>query len=49
VYFTFDDTDADECQYDAVGRTLRVILSRNGAFYLAPGQAGVVTYRVRVR
>jgi uncharacterized repeat protein (TIGR01451 family) len=49
VYFTFDETDADECQYDAVGRTLRVILSRNGAFYLAPGQAGVVTYRVRVR
>ncbi len=49
VWFTFDPSDADECQYTSADRTLRVVLSRNATFYLAPGQAGVVTYRVRVR
>jgi uncharacterized repeat protein (TIGR01451 family) len=49
VFFTFDPLDPDECAYTAVDRTLRVVLSRSAVFYLAPGQAGVVTYRVRVR
>lgn len=48
VFFTFNPADADECRYTIADRTLRVILSRNTVFYLAPGQAGVVTYRVRV-
>ncbi len=49
VYFTFNPGDVDECEYDSPSRTLRVILSKNSTFYLAPGQAGMVLYRVRVR
>jgi len=49
VYLTFDAGDTDECQYDAVVRLLHIVFSRNTAFYLAPGQSGTVTYRVRVR
>ncbi len=49
VYFTFNPSDADECEYDTPTRTLRVILSKNATFYLAPGQFGVIRYRVRVR
>ncbi|HXV15066.1 MAG TPA: hypothetical protein VEC56_12740 [Candidatus Krumholzibacteria bacterium] len=49
VHFTFDPTDPDECEYDTPTRTLRVVLSKNTTFYLAPGEAGVVVYRVRVR
>ena len=49
VYFTFNSADADECEYDSPTRTLRAILSKNTTFYLAPGQAGVIHYRVRVR
>jgi uncharacterized repeat protein (TIGR01451 family) len=48
VHFTFDPSDPDECEYDAPTRTLRVILSKITTFYLAPGEAGVVIYRVRV-
>ncbi len=49
TFFTFDASDGDECQFDSGTRTLRLILSRNTPFYLAPGAAGVLTYRVRVR
>ncbi len=49
VYFTFDPSDPDECEYDAPTRTLRVILSKTATFYLAPGEAGLMVYRVRVR
>ena len=49
VFLTFNTADADECQYDAVTRLLRIVFSRNAVFYLAPGQAGTVTYKVRVR
>lgn len=49
VHFTFDPSDPDECEYDSPTRTVRVILSKNTLFYLAPGEAGVVVYRVRVR
>ncbi|MCI0451991.1 MAG: hypothetical protein L0Z51_06300, partial [Candidatus Latescibacteria bacterium] len=49
VHFTFDPSDPDECEYDSPTRTLRVVLSKNSTFYLAPGEAGVVVYRVRVR
>jgi uncharacterized repeat protein (TIGR01451 family) len=49
VFLTFDPSDADECEYTGADRTLRVILSKNVLFYLAPGESCVVTYRVRVR
>jgi uncharacterized repeat protein (TIGR01451 family) len=49
VYFTFDPLDADECEYDSGSRTLRLVLSKTTPFYLAPGETGVVNYRVRVR
>ncbi|MDH4038713.1 MAG: NEW3 domain-containing protein [Candidatus Krumholzibacteria bacterium] len=49
VFFTFDPGDADEAAFTTADHTLRVIFSKNTAFYLAPGQAGVITYRVRVR
>jgi len=49
VYYTFDPSDPDECEYEAATQTLRVILSKVATFYLAPGEAGVVNYRVRVR
>jgi hypothetical protein len=49
VFLTFDTGDADEAGFTAADHTLRVMFSKNAAFYLAPGQAGVITYRVRVR
>jgi uncharacterized repeat protein (TIGR01451 family) len=49
VYLTFDDTDADEAEYSVAARLLRVILSKNGPYYVAPGGTGVLRYRVRVR
>jgi uncharacterized repeat protein (TIGR01451 family) len=49
VFFTFDPGDADEAEFTGADHTLRVIFSKSAAFYLAPGEAGVVTYRVRVR
>ncbi|MDH4037685.1 MAG: NEW3 domain-containing protein [Candidatus Krumholzibacteria bacterium] len=49
VFLTFDPGDADEAQFTPLDHTLRVLFSRNAPFYLAPGQAGVITYRVRVR
>jgi uncharacterized repeat protein (TIGR01451 family) len=48
-YLTFDPADADECEYSPAEHLLRMLFSKNGAFYLAPGETGVVTYRVRVR
>ena len=48
-FFSFDPSDPDEGEFTAVDRTLRVLLSKNAPFRLAPGEAGVVTYRVRVR
>jgi uncharacterized repeat protein (TIGR01451 family) len=48
-YLTFSDADPDECEYSAAERLLRMIFSKNGAFYVAPGETGVLTYRVRVR
>lgn len=49
AFLTFDPSDADEAEYATADRTLRVILSKNAVFFLAPGEAGLVTYRVRVR
>jgi uncharacterized repeat protein (TIGR01451 family) len=49
VFLTFDPSDADEAEFTTADRTLRIILSKNSPFLLAPGTAGVVTYRVRVR
>lgn len=49
TYLTADPGDADEALYDAAGRTLRVILSRQAPFLLAPGEEGRIVYRVRIR
>lgn len=49
VYLTFDPTDADECEYSTVERLLRLVLSKNTPFYLAPGGTGALRYRVRVK
>jgi uncharacterized repeat protein (TIGR01451 family) len=49
VYLTFDDTDGDECDFSTAERLLRMVLSRNTPFYVAPGGSGSFTYRVRVR
>jgi uncharacterized repeat protein (TIGR01451 family) len=49
VFLTFSPADADECEYSAAERLLRLVFSKNGTFYLAPGESGQLTYRVRVR
>lgn len=49
VFLTFSPADADECEYSAAERLLRLIFSKNGPFYVGPGEAGRLTYRVRVR
>jgi len=49
VYLTFDDTDGDEAEYSTAARLLRLVLSRNGPYYVEPGGTGVFRYRVRVR
>jgi len=49
VYLTFAPLDGDECDYLAAERLLRLVFARNGPWRLAPGQAGVIRYRVRVR
>lgn len=49
VYLTFDAADGDECDYNPSERLLRLVLSRNLPFYLAPGESGSFTYLVRVR
>jgi len=48
TYLTFSAADADECEYSPAERLLRVLFSKNGAFYVAPGETGRLTYRVRV-
>jgi uncharacterized repeat protein (TIGR01451 family) len=48
TYLTFSSADADECEYSPAERLLRVLFSKNGAFYVAPGETGRLTYRVRV-
>ncbi|MBU8921694.1 MAG: DUF11 domain-containing protein [Bacteroidales bacterium] len=48
-YLTADPLDADEGMFDAGTSTLRVLLSRQAPFSLAPGEEGRVVYRVRVR
>jgi uncharacterized repeat protein (TIGR01451 family) len=49
VYLTFSSADGDECEYSASERVLRLIFSRNGTFYVGPGEVGRLIYRVRVR
>ena len=49
VYLTFSPADADECEYSNPERLLRLIFSKNGPFYVGPGETGRLTYRVRVR
>jgi uncharacterized repeat protein (TIGR01451 family) len=49
VYLTFNDGDGDECDYVLSERLLKLMLSRNSPFYLAPGEAGSFSYRVQVR
>jgi uncharacterized repeat protein (TIGR01451 family) len=49
VYLTLDDTDGDECDWSASERIIRLVLSRNSPFYVAPGESSTFTYVVRVR
>jgi hypothetical protein len=46
---TFNDGDGDECDFSTAERLLRLVLSRNSLFYVAPGESGTFTYQVRVR
>jgi uncharacterized repeat protein (TIGR01451 family) len=48
VYLTFAG-DGDECEYTGHDRLLRLILSRNAPYALAPGESGEVAYRVIVK
>lgn len=48
-YLSFDPGDSDEAEYTTADRTLRVTLSKNSTFFLAPGEEGFLSYRVRVR
>ncbi|HSG27761.1 MAG TPA: hypothetical protein VLA34_04715, partial [Candidatus Krumholzibacterium sp.] len=48
-YLTADPLDADEGMFDTASGTLRVILSRQAPFSLAPGEEGRIVYMVRVR
>ena len=49
VYLTFDNADADECEYSPAERMLRLLLSKNSPYYVAPGGTGIMRYRVRVQ
>jgi len=49
VYLTFNNADADECEYSPAERMLRLFLSKNGPYYVAPGGTGIMRYRVRVQ
>ena len=49
VYLTADPLDSDEAMFDPASGTLRVQLSRQAPFSLAPGAEGRIVYRVRVR
>ena len=48
VYLTADPADADEAMLGADG-TLRIILSRQAPYTLAPGDQGQIIYRVRIQ
>ena len=49
TYLTFDPGDPDECEYSAAERLLRVLPSKNAPYFVTPGGAGMLRYRVRVR
>jgi uncharacterized repeat protein (TIGR01451 family) len=49
VYLTFSALDADECEYNASERLLRLLFSRTDTFYMSPGETGRLIYRVQVR
>jgi len=49
LYLTYNPADADECEYSGAERIIRWILSKNAPFFVAPGESGTLTYRVRVR
>jgi uncharacterized repeat protein (TIGR01451 family) len=49
VYLTFDDADGDECDFSTAEHLLRLVLSRNSPFYVAPGESGTFSYQVQVR
>lgn len=48
VYLTLAP-DADECDFDTGGRSLRLLLSKTTPYYLQPGETGTLTYRVIVK
>ncbi len=49
VYLTLDSGDGDECSFTGNERLLRLVLSRNSPFVLAPGERGEVVYRAIVK
>lgn len=49
IYLTLDASDADECEYDGAASLLQLLFSKNGPFYLLPGQSGILVYKARVR
>jgi uncharacterized repeat protein (TIGR01451 family) len=49
VYLTLDDADGDECDWSSAERLIRLILSRNSPFFVAPGESSTFSYMVRVR
>lgn len=49
VYLTADPLDADEALFDSGSGELRIILSRQAPFVLAPGEVGQIVYKARIR
>ncbi|MFQ5510228.1 MAG: hypothetical protein ACE5EO_00110 [Candidatus Krumholzibacteriia bacterium] len=48
-YLTLDPSDGDECEYSVNERLLRLLFSKNGPFFLLPGQSGALSYKVVVQ
>jgi len=48
-FLTLDDADADECEYGANERLIRLIPSKNAPYFLLPGETGTLVYRVIVK
>jgi uncharacterized repeat protein (TIGR01451 family) len=49
VFLSFNPADADECEFSASERLLRVILSKNSPYFLRPGDSGSLVYKVTIR
>jgi uncharacterized repeat protein (TIGR01451 family) len=49
VYLTLNAADADECEFHSAESLLQMLFSKNGPFYLLPGQRGTLSYKARVK